>query len=73
MLHLSQAPEWKNVLFLENNRRSLAFKKNSKGNDKDLTFFFVFSKFPPLPAKAQVNASAKVVKQLGEYIKTASL
>lgn len=36
-------------------------------------FFFVFSKFPPLPAKAQVNASAKVVKQLGEYIRTASI
>lgn len=28
-----------------------------------LLFFF---QFPPLPAKPQVNASAKVIKQLGE-------
>ncbi|XP_044078100.1 sorting nexin-6 isoform X2 [Siniperca chuatsi] len=30
-----------------------------------LTFLIVSQKFPPLPAKAQVNASAKVMKQLG--------
>lgn len=31
-------------------------------------YFLIFFKFPPLPAKAQVNASAKVLKQLGVYI-----
>ncbi|XP_040890056.1 sorting nexin-6 isoform X2 [Toxotes jaculatrix] len=30
-----------------------------------LTFLIVSQKFPPIPAKAQVNASAKVMKQLG--------
>lgn len=45
-LYIGASPEpstwWKNVLFLENNRRSLAFKKNSKGNDKEC-----FSLFSP--------------------------
>lgn len=31
-------------------------------------FVFVPFKFPPLPAKAQVNVSAKALKQLGECI-----
>lgn len=31
-----------------------------------MPFFPLFLKFPPLPAKAQVNVSAKTLKQLGE-------
>lgn len=47
-----------------NNRRNLAL-----GKKRVIVkfYFLLFFKFPPLPAKAQVNASAKVIKQLGEY------
>lgn len=36
-------------------------------NNKICVVGFSFCKFPPLPPKGQVNASPKVLKQLGEY------